>query len=151
MIERNLPDKTMRTRSGFLTLLLAAIALAGCSGGSGLNLGGPKKKEPDVIVDSNTYPANYRRQIVVMLQTLLTNRADFIGTLIAPPTLKPVADSSYPHYVVCLQFNDPEGPKTKVVIYLGGEPQQYIDATPEQCAGAAYQPFTELQASLPHK
>lgn len=142
----------MRTRGGRLAvLLLAVIALAGCS--SGMNFGGPKQKQPDVIVNSNAYPANYRVQIVTMLQTLLSDRADFIGTLIAPPTLKPVAGSSYPHYVVCLQFNrpEPDGPKTKVVIYLGGEPQQYVDATPDQCDGAAYQPFTELQASLPHK
>ena len=132
-----------------MAALLAGIALAGCS--SGFNFGGPKKKQPDVVVDTNIYPANYRTQIVIMLRSILSNRGDFIGTLIAPPALKPVADSSIPHYVVCLQFNRPDGPKTKVVIYLGGEPQQYIDAKPEQCAGAAYQPFTELQAALPHK
>ena len=141
--------KAMKIRSGLLVVLLAAIALAGCS--SGLSFGGPKKKQPDVEVDSNIYPANYRTQIVTMLRAILSERSDFIGTLIAAPALKPVANSSYPHYVVCLQFNRPDGPKTKVVIYLGGEPQQYIDATPEQCAGAAYQPFPELQAVLPHK
>jgi hypothetical protein len=139
--------KAMRTHSGLLAMLLAAIALAGCS--SGPSFGGPKKKQPDVVVDSNVYPANYRTQIVTMLVATLSERSDYISTLIAPPALKPVANSSFPHYVVCLQFNRPDGPLTKVVIYLGGEPQQYVDATPDQCAGAAYQPFTELQAATP--
>jgi hypothetical protein len=142
-------ETAMTMARATMAALLAAIALAGCS--SGFNFGGPKKKQPDVVVDMNVYPANYRVQIVTMLSTLLSNRSDFVGTLISPPMLKPVADSPNPHYVVCLQFYRPEAPKTKVVIYLGGEPQQYIDATPEQCAGAAYQPFTELQAALPHK
>jgi hypothetical protein len=146
MIEPEPSHKAMRTPSRLFALLLAAIALAGCS--SGLNFGS-KKKQPDVVVDSNIYPTNYRFQIVTMMQATLTNRADFIGTLIAPPALKPVPNSSFPHYVVCMQFNRPDGPLTKVVIYLGGEPQQYVDATPEECDGAPYQPFTELQAATP--
>jgi hypothetical protein len=137
---------TMRSKSA--VMLLAAFALAGCSGGFG---GFGKHNQPAVVVDANIYPANYRVQIATMLRTLLTERSDY-NALISPPTLKPVSDSPNPHYVVCLQFNnDPEGPKTKVVLYLGGEPQQYVDATPEECAGAAYQPFTELAAETPHR
>jgi hypothetical protein len=128
-------------------MLLAALALAGCSGGFG---GFGKSNQPDVVVDANLYPANYRTQIATMLRTLLTERSDY-NALISPPMLKPVADSPNPHYIVCLQFNRPDGPKTKVVVYLGGTPQQYIDGTPEECAGAAYQPFTELAAELPHR
>jgi hypothetical protein len=134
----------MRSKSA--AMLLVALALAGCGGGFGFN----KPKQPDVIVNANLYPARYRTQIAVMLQTLLTSRADY-NALISPPMLKSVPDSSNEHYVVCLQFNnDPEGPKTKVVLFLGGEPQQYVDATPEECAGAAYQSFTELAAERPH-
>jgi hypothetical protein len=126
-------------------MLLAALALAGCAGG----FGGSKNKQPDVVVNADLYPANYRVQIASMLVTLLTNRADY-NALISPPMLKPVPDSPNQHYVVCLQFNEADGPKTKVVIYLGGDPQQYVDASPEECDGAAYQPFTELAAELPH-
>jgi hypothetical protein len=128
-------------------MLLAVLGLAGCSGGFA---GFGKHNEPDVVVDANLYPANYRAQIATMLRTLLTERTDY-NALISPPMLKPVSDSANPHYIVCLQFNRPDGPKTKVVIYLGGTPQQYIDATPEECSGAAYQPFTELAAELPHR
>lgn len=138
----------MRGERAKAALLLAALALGGCS--DGLGFGGPKRAESNVVVDPNLYPANYRTQIAAMLSTVLTDRADF-NALIAPPALKPVADSTNLHYVVCLQLNRPEGPQTKVVIYLGGTPTQYVDAMPGQCEGAAYQPFPELLAARPHR
>jgi hypothetical protein len=142
----------MRTASAITVLLLTATALAGCSSMPSMpSFGGSKRQQPTVTVDANLYPANYRQQIATMLSTLLAARADYQNALIAAPALKPVADSPNLHYVVCLQFNDRTEHRNKVVIYLGGDPQQYVDATPEQCAGAAYAPFTELAAVLPHR
>jgi len=132
-------------------VLLAALALAGCSGGLGGMFGGPKRQQSAVTVDPNLYPSNYRQQIAALLSTQLTDRADFHNALIAPPALKPVANSPNPHYVVCVQLNGHNRQKSKVVIYLGGAPAQYIDATPQQCGDAAYQPFPELQSHLPGK
>jgi hypothetical protein len=139
----------MSTMRPSIAVLLAALALAGC-GGSSL-FGGPKRDQPAAAVDPNLYPSNYRKQIATMLSTLLTNRADFHGALIAQPELKPVAESSTPHYVVCVQFNLRSQPRTRVVIFLEGAPTQFIDATPEQCAGVAYQSFTELELETPEK
>jgi hypothetical protein len=34
-------------------------------------------------------------------------------------------------------------------VFLSGQMTQFIDATPEQCADAAYQPFKELDAAVP--
>jgi hypothetical protein len=133
-----------------IVLLLAAAALAGCSGGLP-GFGGPKQAKPLPSVDANLYPANYRAQVVIMMRKLLSNRADYQSAMIAPPALKPVPDSPNLHYVVCLQFNNRTEHRDKVVIYLGGEPQQYVDATPQECADAAYQPFSELLAALPSK
>jgi hypothetical protein len=129
--------------------LLAALALAGC-GGSSL-FGGPKRNQAAAAVDPNAYPANYRKQIATMLSTVLTNRGDYHGALIAEPALKPVAESSTPHYVVCIQLNGRNPPRTKVVVYLDGVPTQFIDATPEQCTGVPYQSFTELELETPQK
>jgi hypothetical protein len=123
------------------------LVLAGCSS---FSFSGSKHAQPDVIVNADAYPASYRVQIASMLVRLLTNRSDF-NALISPPALKPVPDSPNPHYVVCLQFNRPDGPKTKVVVFLGGTPQQYVDPTPQECDGAQYEPFPELAAALPHK
>jgi hypothetical protein len=138
----------MRIVRATIAALLAAMALAGCSGGLP-GFGGPKSAQPDVVVDPNLYPSNYRLQITDLLTTQLTDREDFRNTLISPPALKPVADSSNPHYVVCLQFNGRAGQRIKVVIFLGGLPTQFIDATPEQCAGVPYQSFTELASRQP--
>jgi hypothetical protein len=140
--------KAKSVRAG-LICLLAALALAGCSGGS--LFGGPKRDQPPPIVDANAYPSDYRRQIATMLATLLKDRADFRGALIAPPELKPVAQGSTPHYVVCVQLSVHSQPRTKVAVFLGGSPTQFVDATPEQCAGAAYQSFTELELETPQK
>jgi hypothetical protein len=129
--------------------LLAALALAGCGGGS--LFGGPKHEQPPPAVDPNLYPSNYRKQIARMLSMLLRERAEFHGALIAQPELKPVAQSSTPHYVVCVQLAGRSEPKTKVAIFLGGDPTQFVDATPEQCTGVAYQSFTELELETPQK
>ena len=98
--------------------------------------------------DPNLFPANYRSTLVTFLRQSLTDRSDFRGVTIAEPTLKPVGPNQ--HYVVCVQFN-PRGQikTTKAVVYLSGQMTQFIDATPEQCADAVYQPFKELEAATP--
>lgn len=144
-LDPNLMTKACAT----IAVLVTTLAVAGCS--SFPSFGRTKPQKPVETVNANIYPANYRRQVALMLRTILTDRADFNGALIAAPALKPVADSSNPHYVVCLQFNGHNEPKTKVVIYLAGSPTQYIDPTPQECGDAAYQPFTELEYAKPAK
>ena len=138
----------MKSWHAGVVCLLAALALGGCGGSL---FGGPKREQAAPAVDPNAYPANYRKQIAGMLATALRDRADFDHALIAPPELKPVAESATPHYVVCIQLNGHSQPKIKAVVYLEGIPTQFIDATPEQCTGVAYQSFTELELERPQK
>lgn len=138
----------IRLRTG-LVFLSAVLALAGCSGGS--IFGGPKPAKQEAIPDVNAYPANYRTQVVTLLRMALRNPNYFVGALIAPPALKPVPNSQIQHYVVCLQFGGQTGRRTKVIVYLAGEPNEFVDATPEECGDAAYQPFPELQAARPDR
>ena len=123
-------------------LLAAAIVLAGCSSFS-------KPKPAPAPVEPDAYPANYRNQIAGYLITELKDRAEFFNALISAPAIKPIQQSH--HYVVCVQFNGRNEHRTKVVIYLVGAIQQYVDPTPEQCGDAVYQPFTELAAEAPSK
>jgi hypothetical protein len=116
------------------TLLLASVAIAGCS-------------TPKPAVDPNVMPTDYRNQIATYLSQLLTDRADFRLSLIGAPVLKPVGASE--HYIVCVMLNGRNQHKEKVVIYLGPNINQFVDATPGQCADAAYQPFKELAALTP--
>jgi hypothetical protein len=127
-----------RDHAGALSLmLLASVALAGCSG-SGFSF----SREPPPV-DPNLYPANYEKQVATFLLTTLTDQADFRGALIAEPAMKPVATSQ--RYVVCLRFRGGNQRKDKVAVYLAGNIIQFVDATPEQCAGAPFRPFRELE------
>jgi hypothetical protein len=120
-----------------MVLMLAAGALAGCSGFG--------KSQQTAAPDPNVFPANYRSALVVFMRQSLTNRSDFRGVMISEPAIKPVEGSQ--HYVVCVQFNPQSIIKPKVAVYLSGQMTQFVDATPEQCADAAYQPFKELEAA----
>ena len=126
-----------------VVLLIAALGLAGCS-----SFGGSK---PDYVVNPNVYPANYRKQVADLLTVQLTNPLEFRTTLISQPVVKPVTDGTEPHYLVCLQFPNRTDHQIKVVIFLEGAPTQYIDATPQQCGDAVYQPFLELAKMSPAK
>ena len=122
-----------------MVIMLAAGVLAGCSGFS--------KNQQAATPDPNVFPANYRNTLVAFLRQSLTNRADFRGAMISEPVLKPVGPSQ--HYVACVQFNPQSAIKTKAAVYLSGQMTQFVDAAPEQCADAVYQPFKELDAASP--
>jgi hypothetical protein len=122
-------------RAGMI-LVMAVGTLAGCS-----------KGQQTAAIDPNAVPSNYRSTLVAFLRQSLTNRADFRGAMISEPALKPVGGSQ--HYIVCVQFNPRSAIKTKAAVYLAGQMTQFIDAAPEQCADATYQPFKELDAAVP--
>jgi hypothetical protein len=120
-------------------VLMMAGALAACSG-----FGNPQQT---ATADPNVLPANYRSALVAFLRRSLTNRSDFRGVMISEPVLKPIGGSQ--HYVVCVRFNPQSTIKAKAAVYLAGQMTQFVDAAPEQCADAAYQPFKELEAANP--
>ncbi|HXW42530.1 MAG TPA: hypothetical protein VEK75_15085 [Xanthobacteraceae bacterium] len=115
------------------------VALGGCSG-----LGAKK----DVAVDANAYPANYRADMVAFLRQSLTDRAEFRGAMVSQPVLKSVGGSE-PRYVACVQFNPRSKIDAKAAIFFQTRMSEFIDATPELCGGATYQPFNELAAAMP--
>lgn len=127
---------TMSVHRAGMVLVMAAVALGGCSA----------RKEQQAV-DPNALPTNYRSTLVAFLRQSLTNRADFRGAMISEPALKPVGPSQ--HYVVCIQFNPRSQIKTKAAVFLSGQMTQFIDASPEQCADAVYSPFKELDAAIP--
>jgi hypothetical protein len=125
----------MKTACLKVALLLASLAIAGCS------------NTPKPAADANILPTDYRNQIATYLAQLLPDRADFRSSMIGTPVLKQVGAGE--HYIVCVMLNGHNQHKEMVVIYLGTNINQYVDATPGQCADAAYQPFKELAAMLP--
>jgi hypothetical protein len=67
-------------------------------------------------------------------------------TLLSPPALMQFGTES--RYASCLRAISAGGRKDKLVVFYGGEINQFIDATSEQCGSAAYQPYPEAAAML---
>jgi len=125
-------------------VLIAALALAGCS--SVPNPFAPSAESSDV----NTFPPNYRSELLAFMQTYLNDPTDVREAQIAEPALKRVGSSD--RYVVCLRYNAKDsqgrymGAKDSVAVYLRGRFNQLVSATGEICKGAVFQPFPEMQA-----
>ena len=118
-----------------LWFVLAGAALVGCS------LFDPKKEE--VKIDPNLFPVDYRAKIVTILKIQLRDRSAYVGALISPPTLKPFGADN--RYVVCVRIVNGGKPGEKMAVFFGGELNQFVDAESAVCAGAAYEPFRELE------
>ena len=118
---------------------LLAVALAGCSA---MGLSQPDKKP----VDPNLFPADYKTDLLSYLQT---NPYPIVGTreaLLSPPTQMQFGTES--RYASCLRAISASGRKDKLVVFFGGEINQFIDATSAQCGAAAYQPYPEVSMLL---
>ncbi len=129
----------MRVAAWLAPTVLAAT-LAACS-----SFG---RQEP--AIDPNLYPADYKANLLKFLQTYLNDPRGVHEAFLAEPTLRPVGNDS--RYVLCVRYNARdengryEGGTEKAAVYYAGKMTQFVDARPDWCAAAAYQPFPELQA-----
>jgi hypothetical protein len=101
-------------------------------------------------VDPNSFPVNYKADVIGLVRTSVADPSNIRDAYISEPALR--KSDTENRYVVCVRFNGKGrdgrylGVKEKMVIYFAGNPNQYIDATPDKCGGANYQPFPELEA-----
>ena len=117
------------------------VALGGCAGRSL----GPETKGGESV---NIVPANYRAEILAYQRSYLNDPTGIRNAAITQPALKSVGTTE--RYVVCVRFDakNPGGAYTGVrdylVIFLAGKLDQ-MGVTLDQCAGAPYGPFPELE------
>jgi hypothetical protein len=103
-----------------------------------------------VTSDPNIPPANYRAEILAFLRTYLNDPTRIRSAVISEPALRSTGRDD--RYAVCLRFNarkndgQYEGVRERIVFFLSGRLDTMVDAKRDQCAGAAYQPFPELEA-----
>ena len=123
--------------------ILALLALAGCGGGSGLS--GP---ETAGGASANRFPDNYRAEIIAYQRSFLNDPTGVRGAGITQPAVKSVGSTE--RYVVCVRF-DAKGPtsayagvREHLAIFLAGKLDQ-MGVAREECRGAAYEPFPELE------
>jgi hypothetical protein len=130
------------------SLLIGLLFVAGACGVSGCSHNAPSAETAENS-EINTPPTDYKREILAAMHAYLNDPTGIRDAEIASPALKTVG--SYPRYVVCLRFNarkrgaEYAGVKEIAAVFLVGRFDHFLDKATEQCAGASYAPFPELQ------
>jgi hypothetical protein len=119
--------------------ILAILAAASTAACASMN----PWREPDKV-DPNLFPADYKADVIRLVRKSVDNPKDVRDAFVSDPALKPFASDS--RYVVCVRFNDGHqvAPQEKMAVYFGGNPTQFIDATPDKCPASSYKPFPEV-------
>jgi hypothetical protein len=127
--------------------LSLALGACGHHGGS----------DPDTDSDggANEYPASYKSEILSAMHAYLHDPTAVRDAAISEPVLKPTGSGTVTRYIVCIKFNakrnasEYAGVREMPVIFLAGRFDQFIETPHDQCAGAVYAPFPELQKLAP--
>jgi len=95
-------------------------------------------------IEENVYPTEYKAQIIKQMRLQSeSSRLNLRDAYVAPPLMK--AYQSTARYVSCLRFTIQEERREMAAFFFNGALTQIVDATPELCANAAYEPFPDLQ------
>ena len=96
----------------------------------------------------NVYPEKYSAEVLAYMRNYLNNPRSVRDAAISEPTPKPMGLGN--RYVSCLRYRltdtSPGFPagREHIVIYVGGKLDTVREAK-DQCAGAVYAPFPELE------
>jgi len=102
-----------------------------------------------VTGEANIYPANYRTDTIAFLKSWLNDTSGIRDAAISEPVLK--SAGRVDRYVLCVRFNARnstgkyQGTKDRMVVFLAGKLDTMVDARRDECTGAKYQPFPELE------
>jgi hypothetical protein len=103
----------------------------------------------------NAYPANYKSDILAAMHSYLNDPTGIRDAAISQPALKTSGFGTATRYVVCLHFNPKKsaseyaGTKEIAATFLAGRFDHFADTPHDQCTGAVYTPFPELQKLPP--
>jgi hypothetical protein len=132
----------------FLGMMLVAALFDGC---------GHHDPDSDSTSAINTYPANYKADILGAMHAYLDNPTGIRDAAISEPALKTIGNTT--RYTACLRFNakknggnDYAGSKDIVAVFQVGRFDRFIEITKETkdtCTGVTYAPFPELQKLPP--
>jgi len=122
-------------------LLGAAVGLGAC---------GHHHREAEADDDGiNAFPTNYKADILAAMHAYFNDPTGIRDAGIAEPALKSVGGTT--RYVVCIRFNAKQsgknyaGVRDFAGVYVGGRFDRFVETPHEQCEGATYAPFPELQ------
>lgn len=129
----------------FLGALLLAAMLTGCQtddAGSSLSFSSDSNAE-------QPYPINYKGEMLAFLHTYLNDPAGVREAVIAEPVQRTVGGRT--RYVSCLRFSERQSdgtyrePGDRAVLFVNGRLDRMLSNAGDQCVGAVYAPFPELE------
>jgi hypothetical protein len=127
-------------------ILLLPIALAACAGsddGRSITFIG------DGGGTNQSYPNNYRPELLAFMRTYLNNPVGVHDAAMAEPMQRTVGGKM--RYVSCLRFTPRESDgsygaaRERAILYVNGRLDRMVENTGEICAGAVYAPFPEME------
>ena len=128
-----------------LAILLLSLALAGC-------LGNDDTRSISFVEDSNeaqTFPTDYRAQILAFLHTYLNSPVGVRAAQIAEPVQRTVGGRV--RYVACLRYAEKQSdgsyrePRERAIVFVSGRLDRIMTNAGEECAGAVYAAFPDLE------
>jgi hypothetical protein len=135
------------TMTFFTAVRISALALALLCAGCGKYEG--TYTQATVTGEANIYPANYRADTIAFLKSWLNDTSNIRDASISEPALR--SAGRVERYVLCVRFNarnsagQYEGAKDRMVVFLAGRLDTIVEARRDECTGAKYQPFPELE------
>jgi hypothetical protein len=135
----------LRSSAKGLAILLLPLALAGC-------LDSEDTRTTSFVESANAeqpFPANYKPEILAFFKTYLNNPVGVHEAAIAEPVQRSVGGRA--RYVTCLRFAERQSdgsyrePRERAVLFVDGRLDRIIPNPAEQCAGAAYAAFPDME------
>ena len=135
----------MRIPAKSLAILLLPLTLGAC-------LDSDDTRSMSFVESANAnqpFPANYKPEILAFFRTYLNNPVGVHEAVIAEPVQRTVGGRV--RYVSCLRFAErqPDGtyrePRERAVLFVDGRLERIIPNAGEECAGAAYAAFPDLE------
>ena len=122
------------------------IALAACSSGGDegrrFSMFGDKPDTPQ------TFPSNYRAELLAFMRTYLNNPVGVRDAAVADPVMRDVSGKM--RYVSCLRYSARESdgtyyePRERAVVFVNGRLDRLIEKGGDLCTGVALAPFPDM-------
>ena len=127
----------------FGAVLGLALGLSACAGGDSDLSYTRESRAPQ------TFPANYKADLLSLLRTYLTDPTGVREAALADPAPRDIRGRSL--YAACLRYNAKsalgryQGVTQRLAIFVDGRLDSIVETGADGCASAAYAPFPEME------
>jgi hypothetical protein len=95
------------------------------------------------------FPGNYRSEIPAFMHTYLNNPVGVRDASMSEPAQRTIGGRA--RYVSCVRYSERQSdgsyrePRERAILFINGRLDRVLPNSSEECAGAVYAPFPELQ------